>query len=165
MTDTQPTPWLSPDEQQVWRDLLRMHSELAAVLGRQLGERGLSMADYAVLVTLSEAPENRLRVSDLAAALIWERSRLSHQLRRMTERELVCRQECPTDGRVGYAVLTDAGKAAVQASAPGHAHAVRELVFSDLSADDLRTVGRFLTATLARLDATTQRPPTQNQET
>src|ERR1035441_8971367 len=88
--------WLTEDEQQAWRGLLRMTSQLNARMNRQLqDEAGISLADYEVLVELSEAPEGRRRVFELASALAWEQSRVSHQLARMQRRGLIARPGGP----------------------------------------------------------------------
>ena len=89
--------WLTEKEQQAWRGLLRMTSQLNARMNRKLlQEYGISLPDYEVLVVLSEAPEGRLRVFEVADALAWEQSRVSHQLARMQRRGLVSRQDCAT---------------------------------------------------------------------
>src|SRR5580704_19590095 len=98
--------WLTEDEQRAWRGLLQMTSQLNARMNRQLqDDYGVSLADYDVLVALSEAPEGRLRVFEIAGALAWEQSRVSHQLARMQRRGLVAREECPTDARGAFVVL------------------------------------------------------------
>ena len=92
--------WLTDDEQRLWRDWLAVSSLLPAALHRALhADAGLSLPDFDVLVVLSETDGARLRVSELAAALTWERSRASHHLSRMERRGLVTREECEDDGR------------------------------------------------------------------
>jgi DNA-binding MarR family transcriptional regulator len=146
------TRWLTDDEQAAWRGLLQMTSRLNARLNRQLqDEHGLSLADYEVLVPLSEAPDGRLRVFEIADALSWEQSRLSHHLARMQRRGLVERQECPTDRRGAFAVLTDAGRAAITAAAPGHADLVRRLVFDQLAPEQVAALGALTADVLVRL--------------
>ena len=121
-----PVRWLAPDELQAWRGFLSMHAQLSAHLRRSLVQgAGMSDADYAVLVHLSEAPDGRLRVFELVRGLQWEKSRLSHQLRRMEQRDLLERTECPTDGRGAFVALTPAGRAAIEAAAPLHVAEVR----------------------------------------
>src|SRR5512134_1046964 len=118
--------WLDEREQAAWRGLLTMHAQLQARLSRALQrDAGLSDADYGVLVALSEAPDDRLRIFQLGRFLQWEKSRLSHHLRRMEARGLVERRECDTDRRGAYVVLTARGRAAVEAAAPGHVAEVR----------------------------------------
>ena len=146
------TGWLSDDEQAAWRGLLEMTSRLNARLNRQLQEcHGLSLADYDVLVPLSETAGGRLRVFEIADALAWEQSRLSHHLARMQRRGLVEREECADDRRGAFVVLTGAGRAAITAAAPGHAALVRELVFDGLSAGQVGTLAAISGEVLARL--------------
>jgi DNA-binding MarR family transcriptional regulator len=147
-------PWLSDAQQQVWRQWLELGHRLPAALNRglQAGSE-LSLPDFDVLVALSETDADRLRVSELAAALGWERSRLSHHLNRMQARDLVAREECADDGRGAFAVLTDTGRATIRQAAPDHAGHVRDLVFDHLTDAELRTLGRVLTGVLARLDS------------
>src|SRR4051812_376332 len=115
------TQWLDEDEQRAWRAFLRMHSQLAGRLNRQLqAESDLSLADYEVLVQLCGAPDRRLRPFELQGRLQWEQSRLSHHLTRMQRRGLVGRDECTDDGRGAYVVATEAGRGALEAAAPGH---------------------------------------------
>ena len=130
--------WLTEDEQRAWRGLLRMTAQLNARMNRQLqDDYGISLTDYEVLVVLSEAPQGRRRVFEIADALAWEQSRVSHQLARMQRRGLVARQECPTDARGAFVVLTEAGRAAIERAAPAHVEMVRQLVFDGLSRDQL----------------------------
>ena len=146
--------WLSAEEQRAWRAYLRMQSRLAAELNRRLQSTcGLSLADYDVLVRLSEADHGRLRPFELGHDLQWEQSRLSHQLTRMQRRGLVVRQECTEDRRGAFVALTDAGRGAIEQAAPAHVEAVRTLVFDGLAADQVAELESFATAVLTRLDA------------
>ena len=147
--------WLTEEEQRAWRGLLRMTSQLNARMNRQLqDEYGISLADYDVLVVLSEAPEGRLRVFEVADALAWEQSRVSHQLARMQRRGLIAREECPSDARGAFVVLTAAGRAAIEQAAPAHVETVRQLVFDGLSHDQLTALTGITTRVLDRLAAT-----------
>jgi len=146
--------WLTEDEQRAWRGLLRMTSQLNARMNRQLqDDHGISLADYDVLVVLSEAPAGRLRVFEIAGALAWEQSRVSHQLARMQRRGLVAREECATDARGAFAVLTEAGRAAIERAAPAHVETVRQLVFDGLSRDQLAALTAVTSRVLERLQA------------
>lgn len=148
------TRWLTEDEQRAWRGLLRMTAQLSARMNRELQDRcGLSLADYDVLVVLSEAPEGRLRVFEVTDALAWEQSRVSHQLARMQRRGLVGRQECPTDGRGAFVVLTETGRAAIEQAAPAHVDTVRQLVFDGLGPDGLAALTALTAQVLDRLAA------------
>ena len=147
--------WLTEEEQRAWRGLLRMTSQLNARGNRQLQEEfGISLADYEVLVVLSEAPEGRLRVFEVADALAWEQSRVSHQLARMQRRGLITREDCASDARGAFAVLTAAGRAAIERAAPAHVELVRQLVFDGLSHDQLAALTEVTTLVLDRLAAT-----------
>src|SRR4051812_22899524 len=144
--------WLTDDEQRAWRGLVQMTSRLDARLNRELQQSsGLSLADYDVLVLLTEAPDARLRVFQLAEELQWEQSRLSHHVARMQRRGLVAREECTTDKRGAFVVLTDAGRHAIEKAAPGHVDTVRGLVFDGLSTEQVVTLESFVGRVLARL--------------
>ena len=117
--------WLDAREAEMWRAMQEAWSALDGALERQLAEEGLSAADYALLVPLSEAEGDLLRARELAGRIGWERSRLSHQLRRMEQRGLVERSECSEDARGTMISLTAQGRAALEHAAPGHVAAVR----------------------------------------
>ena len=88
---------------------------------------------------------------ELADALAWEQSRVSHQLARMQRRGLVAREECPTDARGAFAVLTETGRAAIERAAPAHVEMVRQLVFDGLSRDQLSALTAVTAGVLDRL--------------
>jgi DNA-binding MarR family transcriptional regulator len=149
------TRWLTEEEQRAWRGLLRMTSQLNARANRLLlQEYGISLADYEVLVALSEAPESQLRVFEVADALAWEQSRVSHQLARMQRRGLITREGCATDARGAFAVLTTAGRAAIERAAPAHVEQVRQLVFDELSHEQVSALTDITTRVLDRLAET-----------
>ncbi|GLY22375.1 MarR family transcriptional regulator [Micromonospora sp. NBRC 101691] len=151
------TRWLDDDEQRAWRAYLQMQNRLTARLGRQLQQdSGLSLADYDVLVALTDADEGRLRPFALQRQLEWEQSRLSHHLSRMQRRGLVDREGCPGDRRGAFVVLTPAGREAIEAAAPGHVATVRKFFLDQLDRDEVATLERFATRVLHRLDADEQ---------
>ena len=117
--------WLSDDEQQAWRATVHLSQMLMRQLDRDLTGYGLNGHDYEILVVLSEAPENRMRMTDLADATSQSRSRLSHQVTRMEKRGLVRRDDCEGDKRGTFAVLTSAGMSAIERTAPSHVENVR----------------------------------------
>src|SRR3978361_1350095 len=112
--------WLNEEEARAWRGWIRASEHLRACLNRELQRDGLSDADFAVLVQLSESPDQRVRMSDLAARMAWSKSRLSHQVSRMAERNLLARENCPNDARGAYAALTPHGLSEIRRAAPGH---------------------------------------------
>jgi len=130
--------WLDDDEQATWRAYLRATHLLNLQLGRELQrDSGLSHADYQILVQLSEAPERRLRMSELASYTQSSRSRLSHAVSRLEVAGWVTRESCPTDRRGAFAVLTDTGFAELEAAAPGHVEGVREHLFDQLTPEQI----------------------------
>ena len=147
------TRWLDDREQRVWRSWVQASSQLEAHLARRMQADGeLSMSDFGVLVPLSEAPEQRLRAFALGRALQWEKSRLSHHLTRMERRGLVSREDCGTDRRGAFVVLTDEGRAALEAAAPPHVEAVRSAVFDRLTPEQVDRLGEVCEELLAGLD-------------
>jgi DNA-binding MarR family transcriptional regulator len=132
-------PWLDPDEQAAWRSYLKMRRTLHGYLARQLqAEFGLSDSDFEILVNLSESPTGRMRAYELGQLTQWEKSRMSRHLSRMESRGLVRREA--NDARYPDIVLTDAGRAAITASAPANAARIRELFIDVLGPDQLATL-------------------------
>jgi DNA-binding MarR family transcriptional regulator len=152
--------WLTADEQRAWRAYIRAETLLNAQLNRQLqADSGLSLREYEVLVQLSEAPGGKLRPFQLGLALEWEQSRLSHMLARMTRRGFIARQGCPGDRRGTVVALTRAGRAAIESAAPGHAAAVRRLVFDQMDSAQTTAFGQAFEAILAALEGSRLRLP------
>jgi DNA-binding MarR family transcriptional regulator len=112
----------------------------------------LSLADYDVLVLLTERSDGRLRVFEIAEALQWEQSRLSHHVVRMERRGLVAREDCTTDRRGAFVVLTAAGRHAIEQAAPEHVATVRQLVFDVLSEEQISMLETTANQILSRLD-------------
>ncbi|HET6733187.1 MarR family winged helix-turn-helix transcriptional regulator [Mycobacterium sp.] len=142
--------WLTDEQQQIWRGYLTMVSRLQTAMQRQLqSDCDVSLADYDVLVALSEAGPQRM--NELGEVLGWEQSRLSHQLRRMRGRGLVARHGSDDDRRGATVELTADGRAALQTAAPGHVELVRAVVFDGLSAAQLQVFGSVIETVLERL--------------
>ena len=138
-TEGQPR-WLTPDEQQAWRATVHLSQLLMRQLDRDLNAHGLNGHDYEILVELSEAPEHRLRMTELADATSQSRSRLSHQISRMENRGLVRRDDCEGDKRGTFAVLTSEGVAAIERVAPHHVENVRRHFIDRLSPRQLEEI-------------------------
>jgi DNA-binding MarR family transcriptional regulator len=118
--------WLDPREDRAWRGFMHAHHQLALRLRRlMLQGSGLTDADYEILAVLSEHPTGHMPAQELGALVQWEKSRLSHQVRRMQERGLVVRQPNPADARSALICLLPAGRRAIQGAAPQHARDVR----------------------------------------
>lgn len=144
--------WLSDDEQNLWRKTLQFQQLMDLAIDRQLErDAGLSLADYSVLVTLSEAKGEGLRAREVGTKLGWDRSRVSHQVRRMEKRGLVAKTACETDGRGTMIALTAAGQNAIEASAPQHVEQVRSLFIDDLNDEELRTLKKVFERVIDRI--------------
>ena len=145
--------WLSRREQRAWRAFLsldhRLNSRIAQDLQR---ETGLSAADYEVLTNLSEAPDGRLRAFELGRVTGWEKSRLSHHITRMEDRDLVRRAFCPTDNRGAFVELTPLGRTTIEAAAPRHVEHVRRWFIDSLTPEQLDALSDISDAIIATLD-------------
>ncbi len=137
------TQWLSEREQQFWRGWIATSMLLPEQLNRDLHEQhGLTGTDYQILVELSEAPDRRMRMSTLADHTLLSRSRLSHQIDRMTKAGLVVREVCDDDGRGMFAVLTDLGWDTIVAAAPDHVASVRRHLLDRLTTQEFEAFGQ-----------------------
>lgn len=144
--------WLDDGEQAVWRGFLKMQAQLLARLSRSLAaESGISDGDYAVLVSLSEAPDCRVRAFELAREMQWEKSRLSHQLTRMERRGLVKREDCPSDARGAFITLTGPGRSLIERAAPRHVADVRRWFIDALSIEQLDALSGIVDSVLSNL--------------
>jgi DNA-binding MarR family transcriptional regulator len=137
MADSQPR-WLSAAEQSAWRAFLSATQTLFSAVETQLQrESGIPHGYYEILVRLSEADGRALRMSQLAEASTFSKSRLSHAVARLEERGWVQRLDCETDRRGQVAWLTDAGYAALAAAAPAHVEQVRLSLFDRISPEQV----------------------------
>ncbi|GAA0387345.1 MarR family transcriptional regulator [Streptomyces luteireticuli] len=134
------TRWLSDEEQRTWRTHLDVSRLLMHRLERDLQPFGLTNNDYEILVNLSESEDHRMRMSDLAAATLQSKSRLSHQITRMENAGLVRRENCESDRRGLFAVLTEQGWETMRKVAPHHVASVREHFIDLLSPEDLKAL-------------------------
>lgn len=141
--------WLSDEQQRVWRAYLLGSARLNERLDADLRQFGLDLGEYEILVTLSESPDHRVRMSELADAVHQSRSRLTHTISRMEATALVERQSCPTDRRGVWAHLTDQGFALLETAAPSHVEAVRRHFVEAMDEQDYLALGRAFAAVLA----------------
>ena len=125
--------WLEGDQQRAWLAYIRVQLRLSYEMNRQLlADSGISLPDYDVLTALSVADGGRMQITVLAAQIGWERSRVSHHVRRMSERGLVSSGLSAADRRVTEVTLTSGGRQALDEAAPGHVDLVRRLFFGGL---------------------------------
>ena len=134
--------WLDEEEMRAWRGLVEAYSELHAALEADLlAGFGIDGGDYGVLVNLSEAPDQRLRMCDLAARLHLSPSGLTRRLDGLVKAGYVAREPSTGDRRVTMAVLTDAGRGTLEAAAPVHVDGVRRHFVEHLTRTQLRQLG------------------------
>lgn len=139
-----------PDQLADWRAFLRAHSHVVQALEADLLAGGYPpLAMYDVLVQLVEAPGRRLRMTELAGAVLLSRSGMSRLVDRMQTQGYVVREPSPGDARGVYAVATDEGVAALRAASRTHLSGVSEHVVDRLSPDELSALGRVCLKLLA----------------
>lgn len=153
MTDGAGTRWLSPEQQRAWRAYTVARSLLFGRLDEELKPFGIGINEYEVLVRLSEATDHRLRMSLLADAMCFSRSRLTHTIARMERDGLVVRTAAGDDGRGIVAELTAKGKALLVEAAPTHVRGVRAHLVDRASPEDFAALGRVMDAVVDRLAA------------
>jgi DNA-binding MarR family transcriptional regulator len=154
--DTYPVrdePWLSDEQQHVWRAFLRMSGQLNERIERDLQQAaGMPHAYYLILAMLSEAPDRSLRMNQLAEVVRASQSRVSHAISRLEEAGWVRRIPAPGDRRGQIAELTDAGFTRLVEVAPSHAETVRSIMFDPLSPEQLANFADICRTILADLD-------------
>jgi DNA-binding MarR family transcriptional regulator len=144
--------WLDEREERAWRALQFMAMRLDARLASELAAvSDLSYSDYTVLVALTDRPDGRMRLFELAATLGWEKSRVSHQIARMVDRGLVAKDRCSDDRRGAFVTATDHGRAAIEAAAPHHVETVRRLFVEPLAPSDLDAIAAAAEKVLAAM--------------
>jgi DNA-binding MarR family transcriptional regulator len=144
---------LSDPQAASWASYQRMRARLAERLNRELArETGLSEADFEILVALTETSDESVRALALRCGLEWEKSRLSHQLRRMEQRGLVTRENCIEDNRGSVVRVTDAGRQLAAEARRVHEHAVRRYVCDVLSPEQLDALGAISETVLTQLE-------------
>ncbi|MGV8846199.1 MarR family winged helix-turn-helix transcriptional regulator [Tessaracoccus sp.] len=142
------TTWLNDAQQEIWRNWLAATARINTHMDTGLREYGLDLAEYEILVTLSESPGRRMRMSELAGAVRQSRSRLTHTISRMEKQSLVTRETCSADGRGVWATLTAAGHALLVEVAPHHVNAVRHIFIDAIDQEDFTALGRAMTSVL-----------------
>jgi DNA-binding MarR family transcriptional regulator len=161
--DNQPVPedpWLTDEQQHVWRDFLRLWGQLSGRIERDLQQAaGMPHAYYLILAMLSEAPRRSLRMNQLADVVRASQSRVSHAVARLEEAGWVRRMPAPGDRRGQIAELTDAGFERLVEVAPSHAETVRSIMFDPLTSEQLKNFQDICTTILAAVDEHGEVPP------
>jgi DNA-binding MarR family transcriptional regulator len=138
--------WLDADQQRDWRAFLAGVTRINEHLELALRPFGLDLAEYEILVQLSEAERRSLRMSDLAHSARQSRSRLTHTVARMENKGLVLRRTCPSDRRGVIATMTEAGWSLLVQTAPAHVESVREILVDRVAPEDFAALGRLMRA-------------------
>ena len=147
------TRWLDENEQLIWRSFLRTSAKLLNRLDQDLLDAtGLELTDYGILVQLSEAPADGLRMSDLAEYSLVSRPRLTVRVQRLVDEGLVERHKCPTDARSVMVTLTAQGRRRLQQAAPVHVEGVRRYFIEPIGPEQLCAVAGQLRGVLCALD-------------
>ena len=138
--------WLDEDEMNAWLAMVEVSAAIQAAVEEDLAPHGLTNGDYGVLARLSDSPDHRLRMCDLAGALHVSPSGLTRRLDGLVREGLVAREPSAEDRRVMLAVLTDNGFERLKAAAPDHVGTVRRQFIDHLSRTQLRNIGAALRA-------------------
>ncbi len=139
------TPWLSESEMAAWRAWIDATTRVSRAIEQDLRESsGLTLDDYEVLVHLSEADEQRMRMTTLADRVANSQSRLSQRINRLADKGLVTRQRCTEDARGFWAQLTPAGVAELATAAPDHVRSVRRHLIDQLDEHDVEAVAAVM---------------------
>lgn len=148
MTALAQARWLDSEQQEIWRSYLTGVAVIDQRLDEALRPYGLDLGEYEILVSLSEADERRMRMSELAQAVRQSRSRLTHTVARMEKKGLIQRRACPEDRRGVVAKLTDPGYALLEKAAPIHVDSVRSAFVDIVAPGDFEALGRAMKAVI-----------------
>jgi DNA-binding MarR family transcriptional regulator len=153
------TRWLSPKEQRAWRAYIAATHLLEDAIDRQLQQdAGMPHLYYSILANLSEEPEHRLRMTELAERTKITRSRLTYAVTRLEKDGLLRREDCRWDKRGSVAVLTEEGMAALERTAPGHVETVRASLFDQLTEEQVGQLEEICTGIARALEGEGERP-------
>jgi DNA-binding MarR family transcriptional regulator len=146
----QETRWLTPTEMRTWMAFWGAVYVVNAALDRDLhAQSALSHSNYLILAMLSNAPEYRLRMSELANRVFRSRSRLTYEVSQLEQAGLVRREGCLTDKRGAVAVLTQEGLHVLRTAAPGHLASIRRIFFDRLTDEQVKVLGDAFWAIVA----------------
>lgn len=134
------TKWLNPAEMAAWRTYIETSGDLLRAIEKDLAPYGLDRGDYQLLAMLSEAPDQRLRMCDLADSLRLTRSGLTRRMDGVLKKKLVTRVQSEEDGRAAYASLTPKGFDLLKQVAPEHLESVRRLMIDLLSPSEIKAI-------------------------
>lgn len=128
-----------------WRGLLTAHARLVDRLDEELrAEAAMSLADYSALLQLAEAPDHRLRMSQLAEGVFLTRSGVTRLIDRLSAAGFVTRSQCLSDGRGAEAVLSDEGLVALRVASRTHLRGIKTYFLDRVGDDDLVMLGKVM---------------------
>jgi DNA-binding MarR family transcriptional regulator len=143
--------WLNPREMKAWRSYIIASRRLLEALESDLDGHDLSMPDYEVLAQLSDAPDRRMRMSELAEIAMISKSRLSHRMKVMEKSGWVRREVCPDDKRGSFAVMTEKGWRAIVKAAPDHVASVRNRFVDNLTLKEQEELAKIFDRVTTKL--------------
>ncbi|NUQ97150.1 MAG: MarR family transcriptional regulator [Streptomyces sp.] len=156
------TRWLTEKEQRAWRAYIAATHLLEDAIDRQLQQdAGMPHLYYSILANLSEAPDGRLRMTDLAERAKITRSRLTYAVTRLEKDGLIRREDCQGDKRSSFALLTDEGMAVLERTAPGHVETVRSLLFDQLTPQQVEQLEEIFSGVVQALEREEERPTSE----
>ncbi|MFM9037453.1 MAG: MarR family winged helix-turn-helix transcriptional regulator [Actinomycetota bacterium] len=144
--------WLDNDEMRAWRSYITTSVDLMKALEDDVRPFGLTMGDYQLLAIISEAPDRRLRMCDLADQLRLSRSGLTRRMEGVLSNAWVARVQDDTDRRVAHAELTTKGWNLLRKVAPIHLASVRRLMIDRLSRSEIKAIGNAFTKISAAIN-------------
>ncbi|MDO4260172.1 MAG: MarR family transcriptional regulator [Actinomycetaceae bacterium] len=139
---------------QAWELFFTTAARLTAAIEAELKARcKLSMPEYSVLLCASRAGQAGIRLGTLAHQVVFSPSRLTHTLKRLSDRGLIKRLPCESDRRGGLIALTDEGSTFFTEAANVHRVLVRRLALDGMTDDEIDQIMSFCTRVAGRLDA------------
>lgn len=147
------TQWLTPQEMTAWRAFIAVSSDLWRIIDRDLAAHDLDGGDFQLLAMVSESPDQRIRLCDLADELRLTRSGLTRRMDGVLKKKLVARVQSTEDGRVAYAQMTPKGMDALKVIAPEHLETVRRTMFNHLSAAEVKSIASGLSKVAEHLES------------
>lgn len=147
------TQWLSPQEMAAWRAFLAASSDLGRVVDKDLDEFDLDGGDYQLLAMVSESPDQRIRMCDLADMLRLTRSGLTRRMDGVVKKKLISRVQSTEDGRVAYAQMTPKGMEVLKVVAPIHLQTVRRVIFDHLTPAEVKAMASGLGKVAQQLES------------
>ena len=147
------TKWLTPQEMTAWRGFIAVSNDLWRIVDRDLAQHDLDSGDFQLLAMVSESPEQRIRLCDLADQLRLTRSGLTRRMDGVLKKKLVARVQSTEDGRVAYAQMTSKGMDVLKVVAPQHLETVRRIMFDHLSAAEVKAMATGLSKVAEHLES------------